>query len=64
MPLLKPAAKNDKEQLRVTLDKDMIQKIEQYCQWAGLKKIDDFVEQAADFVFKKDKEWLKYSKNG
>ena len=28
-----------------------------YCKFAGIKKIDEFFEKAAEFVFKKDKEW-------
>jgi hypothetical protein len=39
----------------------VIDKIRQYCEWAGVKKTDDFFEQAAEFVLSKDKDWAIFN---
>lgn len=57
MPLLKPTEKIEKTQLRIAVDKNLLEQMKQYCDWAGIKKVDDFVEQAALLVFAKDKDW-------
>jgi hypothetical protein len=36
--------------------------IEQYCDWAGVKDIGVFIEEAALLVFKSDKDWKKHLK--
>lgn len=59
MPLLKPSNKTTKEQIRINIEKELIEHMEAYCQWAGIKKIDEFIEQAAQFILKKDKDWQK-----
>ena len=59
MPLLKPSAKPVKEQVRIYIESDVVQQMRDYCQWAGLGKIDEFIEQAALLVLEKDKEWQK-----
>lgn len=57
MALLKPSNKVSKEQIRLSLDKAILDEIQQYCQWAGLDRLDDFVEQASRLVMRKDREW-------
>ena len=58
MPIIKAKQKEEKEQLRIGIKKCVAQNIRQYCEWAGISKPDDFLEQAAEFVLSKDKEWL------
>lgn len=58
MPIIKAKQKQEKEQLRINIERGIYEKIKQYCEWAGVQKVDDFIEQAAEFVFSKDKDWL------
>jgi len=62
MPLLKPSQKTAKEQMRIYIDQQLIEQIKAYCEWAEIKKIDEFIEQAAQLVLEKDKDWRKVSK--
>lgn len=57
MPIIKAKQKQDKEQIRISVDKGLIDKIKQYCEWANVTKQDEFFEQAAEFVLSKDKDW-------
>ncbi|WP_019215858.1 hypothetical protein [Legionella tunisiensis] len=36
--------------------------IQQYCQWANIDDIGFFIEEAAHFIFAKDKDWKQYQK--
>lgn len=57
MPIIKSKDKAEKEQIRISIDKPIIEKIKQYCEWAGVKKPDEFFEQAAIYILSKDKDW-------
>ena len=61
MPIIKPIDQQRKEACRIKLDAGTVDKIRQYCEWSGVKKLDEFFQQAAEFVFTKDKEWLKHA---
>jgi hypothetical protein len=60
MPIIKSKQKNEKEQIRISIDKKVLDKIKQYCEWASVAKQDEFFEQAAEFVLSKDKGWLAH----
>ncbi|CAM4390255.1 MAG: hypothetical protein LEGION0398_MBIBDBAK_00156 [Legionellaceae bacterium] len=62
MSLLKPSEKDAKEQIRIYVKTSLIKKMEKYAKWANLNNIDDFIDKAAELVFKKDKEWKKFDK--
>jgi len=57
MALLKPKNKTDREQIRINIDATVAKLARAYCDFAGIKKIDEFFEQAAEFILKKDKQW-------
>jgi len=59
MALLTPSDQTTKTQLRIQIDRQRLEKMNAYCQWAGIQKIDEFIEQAAELVFKKDRDWRK-----
>ena len=59
MPLLKPTKKLAKKYVRITVQEPVLEEIRTYCQWANIQKLDDFFELAAQFVFKKDKDWQR-----
>ncbi len=60
MSIIKSKEKSKKEQIRISIEKHIAEKIRQYCEWAGVDKTDEFFEQAAEFVLAKDKEWLNH----
>jgi hypothetical protein len=60
MPIIKSKEKKEKEQIRISIDKPIIEKIRQYCEWADVQKPDDFFQQAAEFILSKDKDWLNH----
>ena len=60
MPIIKPCTKPQKEIVRVSLDVETINKVREYCEWLEIKKIDEFFQQAAEFILTKDKDWITY----
>jgi hypothetical protein len=60
MPIIKAKEKCEKEQVRIAIDKSVLEEIRQYCEWAGVKKTDEFFEQASEFILSKDKDWLNH----
>lgn len=62
MPLiLKSKEPPQKEQLRIRLEKNILSEIQAYCEWTDIL-VDYFLEQAASFVLRKDKEWHERKK--
>lgn len=59
MPLLKPTIEIKNTTLKITINQEIISKIESYCKWSGIEKVDQFFEQAAQLVFNKDSDWKK-----
>lgn len=62
MALLKPSNKPTKKYIRIYLPNSILEETKNYCQWANIQKLDDFFELAAQFIFKKDKEWKDLKK--
>ncbi len=61
MPIIKSKPmEEEKIQLRVGLKSSICQEISQYCQWAGIKYKDYFIEEACKHIFQNDKKWQKY----
>ena len=59
MPLLTPTTRKTTKKFRISLDENLAKQIDHYCQYVGIQGLDDFIEQAAELVLKKDKEWRK-----
>ena len=59
MALLEASSKSDKTQIRINVDSNTVDRAKAYCDFAGIKKIDEFFEKAAEFVMKKDRDWKK-----
>ena len=51
-----------KEKIKVEISADILKQIQQYCSWAKINDIGFFIEEAAYFVFAKDKEWKQHQK--
>lgn len=60
MPIIKAKHKQEKEQLRISIEKPILEKVRQYCEWASISKPDEFFEQAAEIILSKDKDWLAH----
>lgn len=52
-----------KEKIKAEVSVDILKQIEHYCAWAKIDDVGYFVEEAAYFVFAKDKEWKQYQKS-
>lgn len=62
MALISKARINQKEKLKVEISSEVLKKIELYCQWSGVDDPSYFVEEAACYVFSKDKEFKAFQK--
>lgn len=63
MALLKPSEKPQREQVRLAISKPILDEIRAYCDWAGIHKIDEFMEQASQLVLKRDRAWRSSNPN-
>lgn len=59
MALITAKKINDVEKIKVEINKEIYAEIQRYCTWAGINEIDHFFEEAATFIFSKDKDWKK-----
>ena len=64
MAILEATKREKKSSLKVSLDDILIERMKRYCDWSGIDEIDSFIAQATEFVFKKDKDWAAFEKNG
>lgn len=51
-----------KDKIKAQISSEVSLKIEEYCKWAGIEDIGYFIEEAACFVFSKDKEWKEHQR--
>ena len=59
MALLSAKPKSKRVPISLRFDDRLISDIKAYNTWAGIDRLDDFLEQAARFVLEKDKDWQK-----
>lgn len=62
MALISKARFNQKEKVKVEINSEVLQKIEAYCKWSQIDDLSFFFEEAACYVFAKDKEWKNFQK--
>lgn len=63
MAIINGNSSNKKEKVKAEINVDVLRQIEQYCQWANIDDIGFFLEEAAYFIFAKDKEWKQHRKS-
>lgn len=64
MPLIEPERTNEtKEAWRVRLYESVTAEILAYCEWAGIRYKDTFIQKACLHVFNEDKEWQAYKRS-
>lgn len=51
-----------KDKIKATINSEIAAKITEYCAWANIDDIGFFIEEAASFVFAKDRDWKQHSK--
>jgi hypothetical protein len=61
MSLIKPRINVKKVPARISLDEALLAQVQSYCDWAEIEKVDDFIEQAIEFVLAKDRGWKQFS---
>lgn len=57
MALLDPKKRSKRMQVTFRLEESLISEVSAYCQWLGIARLQDFFEQAADYILKNDKDW-------
>lgn len=62
MPLISYRENQKKERLKVDISSEVHKKILAYCKWSGINDIGFFIEEAALYVFAKDKVWKQHLK--
>lgn len=61
MALLSAKTKLKRVPISLRFDDRLISDIKAYNTWAGIDRLDDFLEQAARYVLERDKDWQKKS---
>jgi len=64
MAIINGARFTNKTKVKINVNSDVLEQIKQYCQWSGIEDVSYFFEEAAYFVFSKDKEWKIQKKGG
>jgi hypothetical protein len=60
MAIIKPKPIVERTQSRINIDTRVMKEIEQYCEYAKFKKIDEFFEEAALHILAKDKDFKEW----
>ena len=62
MAIINGKRSTKKEKVKVEINAEILENINQYCAWATIDDISYFFEEAACFVFSKDKEFKRHQK--
>ena len=57
MPIIKSKNPTEFVQKRYRFEKHLSEEVTMYCEWANIKNDNQFFEEAALYVLKKDKDW-------
>jgi hypothetical protein len=49
-----------KIQFRIRMNEAIYNEITEYCQWAGIRVRDYFIEQSCKYIFNNDAEWKRH----
>ncbi|BCA93651.1 hypothetical protein TUM19329_00120 [Legionella antarctica] len=63
MALINAKKIDDKEKIKLEINKEIYAEIQKYCAWAGISEMDHFFEEAASFIFSKDKDWKNHDRS-
>lgn len=62
MPIINSAGARKKEKIKAEISSEIINVINDYCAWANIDDLGFFIEEAASFVFAKDRDWKRFKK--
>lgn len=62
MPLISAKPEIKPEKVSFKIPGDLLQEIKNYCEAFGIKTIDNFFSEAAQYVLKTDRDWIKIHK--
>ncbi len=51
-----------KEKVKAQISTETMIKINEYCQWANIDDLGFFIEEAAGFIFSKDRDWKDHQR--
>lgn len=51
-----------KEKIKATISSEVAATIAEYCAWANIDDVGFFIEEAAGFIFAKDRDWKQFKK--
>lgn len=60
MSLIKPKPEGKKITFKVSMNSSTVNEIKQYCDFAGFKNNDEFLEEAATHILSKDKNFKEW----
>jgi hypothetical protein len=63
MPIINGNRFQKKEKIKAEISSETFEKIQQYCAWADISDIGFFIEEAASFIFSKDRDWKQHLKS-
>ena len=63
MALINGTKFSKKEKIKAMVSSETVAQINEYCQWANIDDLGFFIEEAACFIFSKDKEWKDHQRS-
>ncbi|MCP0913080.1 MULTISPECIES: hypothetical protein [Legionella] len=63
MPIINGTRSQKKEKIKAEINSEIFTQINEYCAWAKIDDIGFFIEEAASFIFAKDKDWKQRKKS-
>lgn len=62
MPIINGTRVQKKEKIKAEISSETFEKIAEYCAWANIDDVGFFIEEAASFIFAKDRDWKLHKK--
>lgn len=62
MPIINGTRLQKKEKIKAEINSETFKKITEYCKWADIEDVGYFIEEAASFIFAKDRDWKQHKK--
>ena len=62
MPIINGMRFQKKDKIKAEINSEIFDKISEYCAWANIDDMGFFIEEAASFVFAKDRDWKQHKK--
>ena len=60
MPILKPTSKSGMSAISAKMPTHLKEDISEYCKFANISSLQEFLIQASEYILSRDKEWKKH----